>query len=109
MTKDVIELPEIRGNIGDAHCLQVDIPQPELACGRPRVIDLPGRKIDADELRLRVRQRHRDDVSPRRAPQLQHAAARRMGGIEAEERRDGRQAIRPRLRKRADGIGNRVI
>src|SRR5207248_6186790 len=75
----------------------------------PRALDLHRREVDAGEGARPKLERHRDEVRPRRAAELQHAAALRRCGRKPGERRDRGEVIGLALHVRAAAIGDRIV
>ena len=70
--------------------------------GRPR-------RVEAEESAFRKDVRHRDEIAPVPAAQLEHAAALGRSGREPVQRRHRREAVRVGLRERRPGIRDRVV
>ena len=72
-------------DIGDADCGQLDVFQLQAPTELLAVGNLLRGKIDSHKAAVRQAISHRDEVAARRAAQLQHAATRRRGGLQAAE------------------------
>ena len=75
----------------------------------PRLMNKEQGGVDAEELRARMVDRHRQQVAAHRAADLEHAAALGRGGGEAEQRGHRLQALGTALAERAAQVGNRVV
>ena len=106
---DVVELPEICGEVDDVALQQLDVGESECVRKPPPQLDRPGRKLDSEKARIGKPVRHGDQVSARTASQLQHPAVLDRRGIQAEQPRVGRDAIGVRVLPRAAGIVDAVV
>jgi len=88
---------------------QHNVAQPERRDRRAPGGERARRQVAADEGRLRESHRHRDQVRAVVASHFQHAAALDLRRREAEERRDGGEAVRVRARMRLRRVRDRVV
>ena len=109
MAQDIIEGAEILVDVGDAHRLEADVVEAHRACRGARALDLSRGKIDAHERALGERERHRQEVTARRATEVEDATAPNVRRRESPQPCRGGQMIRPRARDRASAVRNCVI
>ena len=75
MRHDIVEGIRFLRNLQDALRFELDVTQTQFANNRLTVGNLPGRKVHADELRLRVIHGHGYQIAPAGAAHFQQPAA----------------------------------
>ena len=106
---DVVELPEVRGEVEDVAPPQLDVGKPERGGEPPSDLDWPGRDIDPEKPRAGKSAGHGHDVPARAASELQHPATFDRRGTQAVHACVGRDAVRVRVLPRAAGIVDAVV
>ena len=106
---DVVELAIARVDVEDARVPEVDVAQVELARNRTRVVDLANREVDADELRARRGNRHRNQVAAAGTPELEHSRLSDRRRCRSEQSRDRGQPIWMRARMSAGAVRHIVV
>ena len=106
---DVVE--RLRGGLVrlDADRVEGHVAEPQPLGQLTRTGDRDGRVVDPDERRAGQRGRHRQQVAPDAAAELEHAAARGRRGGQPEQRRERRQPIRMGLHERPGRILQDVV
>ena len=109
MRDDVVELPEVRGDIENVMLLQLDIGESERGGEPSPELDRTGRELDSEKVRIGKPVSHRDEVPACAASELQNAATFDRCGIQAVHPCVGRDAIGVRVLPRAAGIVDAVL
>lgn len=92
VTQDVVEGTE-PGQVhpSDVPVDEFDIGEPQPSDPLPPLVHLDPGQVDADDVRLGVRRRERNQVARRRTTDLEDAGVRQLRGVETEQPRDGGQ------------------
>ena len=106
---DVVEALLGRLEVLDPDLLEAHVGEAELVRARSGQRDRAARQVEADEARLGQRERHAEQVAAVAAADLEHATARGRDGVQAEQRRDRRDAIGMRLRERVAGVADGLV
>ena len=109
MRDDVVELPEIRGDVQDVPLLQLDVGEPERRGEPAPELDRPRRELDAEKTCLGKPAGHGNEVLAGAATELQHAAALDRGRLQAEQPCIGGDPVRMRVLPRGAGIMDAVL
>jgi hypothetical protein len=109
MGDDVVEFPEIAGDIHDVAVAERDVREAEVGRLSRAYLDGGLAQVDAEEFRVGKLSRHRDQVAACSATEFQHAAFRNRSGRHAPQARDRRQACRMRLLERVGGIEDLIV
>ncbi len=103
---DVVKAPSGRLEVLDADLLEAHVGEAELVRARLGKVDRGAGQVEADEARVRQRERHAEQVAAVAAADLEHATARGRDRVEAEQRRDRRDAVGMRLREGVAGVAD---
>ncbi len=109
MTDDVVEPAELRSHLENVRSVDPGVAQPEGRDGPPPLVGLSGRALDADAVDTGQVPGQRDQVTPRSAADLQHAAAVRIGCRDAEQPAEHREVGRVGIRVREAAVGDLVV
>ena len=88
MADDVVELAELRADVGDAHAVDLDVVEAEPFDPRLAVGDLALADVDADELRLGEESGVGNEVAARGAAELEHPRGLDRRCFEPEQLRE---------------------
>ena len=106
---DVVEFPEIRGEVENVTLLQLEVGESERGREPSPDRNRPGRELDAEKACIGKPAGHRDEVPARAASELQDSAAFNRCGIQAVQPCVGRDAIGVGVLPRAAGIVDALV
>ena len=109
MGDDVVEFPQIGGDVEKVTLLQLDVGEAERRDELPPELDRPGRELDPRTARMGKPVGDCDEVAAGPASELQHAAALDRGRLQAVHPGIGRDAIRMRVLPGAAGIEDALL
>ena len=109
MGDDIVERAFAGGKFGEALAADLDVGQPQPGDAGLGLFHLPRGNVQAEEPRLGIERRQRDQVAARRAADFQHPRPGQRRGIDPEQAGDPGHPQRVGLRKGLRDIGDCVI